>query len=142
MARGRKSQTRVMGPHGFSGSENPYSAKTRVHGKHGFENIIGDLKGALKPRKRTNNKSYSAKDGAIIAGKTGRGGFGAKAIDASGSESSSIASPLTEIARTVTTYSDGDHDYRVALTSTCTDANGSEVVIHWLNPDSTNITEI
>ncbi len=94
------------------------------------------------PRKRTNNKTYIAKDGAIVAGKTGRGGFGSSGVDEAGSSDagSNIASPLTETARIAQTYNDGSHDYYVAVQSTCTDDNGSEVVINWLDPNSPNIT--
>lgn len=53
-----------------------------------------------------------------------------------------IASPLTEIARTVTAHSDGDHDYYVAVQSTVEDANGVEHTITWLQPDSPDITVV
>lgn len=54
----------------------------------------------------------------------------------------SIASPLTETARTVTVHSDGAHDYYVAVESTMQDANGAEHIINWLDPDSPNITVV
>lgn len=54
----------------------------------------------------------------------------------------SIASPLTETARTVTIHSDGTHDYYVAVESTMQDANGAEHTINWLDPDSPSITVI
>lgn len=57
-------------------------------------------------------------------------------------ESASLASPLTETARTVTAHSDGTHDYYVAVQSTMEDANGVEHTINWLQPDSPNITVV
>ena len=100
-----------------------------------------EWKKILKPRNRTNNKKYSAKSGAVVPGRTGTGYFVTTPTPGA-SSSSSIASPLTETARTVTAHSDGDHTYYVAVQSTFTDANNAEVIFNWLDPDSPNITEI
>ncbi len=94
--------------------------------------VVDDINSIIRTDKTTS--ILDAKNRLPLAG-------GTKTVyqeDSAGS--SSIASPLTETARTVKEYSDGEHTYRVAVQSTCDDANGAEVVINWLDPDSPNIT--
>jgi len=53
---------------------------------------------------------------------------------------SGIASPLTEISRKVVRYIDGPITYYVAAQMTFEDANGSEVVMDLLHPESAGVT--
>lgn len=126
---GTKSSNTLKARRAYMESRRAENRRTNVDG----------LKKILKPRKRTNNKTFTAKSGAPVQSKTGKGTFGPAPSEGGGS---SIASPLTETARTVTAHSDDDHDYYVAVESTFTDANNAEVVINWLDPDSEEITII
>jgi len=98
---------------------------------------FGSYKSVLKPRKRTNNKTYTAKNGAVIPGKTGTGGFGPSPTGGIGN-SGGAAYITAEIAREVKDF-DG---CTLAVRSKLRYSDGSEEWMTWLEPDDSAIVEL
>ncbi len=99
------------------------------------------IKSLTNPRSRGKGKLKPAKERGAIRGKVTRA-YGGTDGDLSGGGGGAVGTPWKEIKRDVKEYSDGIHDYAVAVKSTFEDVDQAEIIIHWLDPDSDEITVV
>ncbi|MCP4342118.1 MAG: hypothetical protein GY799_25350 [Desulfobulbaceae bacterium] len=105
--------------------------------QHSLERAIKSL---TKPRSRGKGKLKPAKERGAIRGKIART-YGDTDGDLRGG-GGAVGTPWKEIKRDVREYSDGIHEYAVAVKSTFEDVDEAEIVIEWIDPDSDEITVV